>query len=320
MKRPTRKSRRAIVRGSGAADGAALVKTMGTANKPNIVLIVLDCLRAKSVSHLGLGGRARCANLEQAGKRGRSIARAVAPSNWTVPSHTSILRGIYPFDSNAKGSNGAVGAPSLPPTLGEALKTRGYEACVFTEQEALTEATALLDGYTVRYSPELLGQGRGGNRRPRKQFAGLSSIFSQDSFRRISRRLPIMLAPVVLADRTIQKRYKRRVSKQSSIAGSVAEWLETRDRSRPFHVVINVVDSHEPYDLGYSDSPLSWIKWIAARAPRLLLLLDDRLRDSVPWELVRGDTANLLSKRIKNWVAFSKFSSAQERRTTPCSS
>jgi arylsulfatase A-like enzyme len=71
----------------------------GTARMRNVVLIVLDAVRAESLSLNGYD-RDTTPNLKRWAKRGVSFDRAVAPSSWTFPSHASMFTGYWPYQFN----------------------------------------------------------------------------------------------------------------------------------------------------------------------------------------------------------------------------
>ena len=74
--------------------GRQLLRPAGAAG-PNVVLITLDTTRA---DHLGCYGdtQARTPNLDRLAAEGVRFARVYAPAPLTLPSHTSILTGLYP--------------------------------------------------------------------------------------------------------------------------------------------------------------------------------------------------------------------------------
>lgn len=63
--------------------------------RPNIILLVLDTARKKSMSLYGYG-RNTTPNLERFASECVVYDRAVSPSPWTVPSHASVFSGLYP--------------------------------------------------------------------------------------------------------------------------------------------------------------------------------------------------------------------------------
>jgi arylsulfatase A-like enzyme len=94
---------------AGAAAGAA-----GEA-KPDVLLIVLDTVRADHLSVFGYP-RDTTPNLRAFAEHATVYPHAIAASNMTLPSHASLFTGLYP------GTHGAHFAPGLPLGSGLALE------------------------------------------------------------------------------------------------------------------------------------------------------------------------------------------------------
>jgi arylsulfatase A-like enzyme len=118
--------------------GATCVLATGCARPtpPNVVLIVLDTVRADHVSCYGYARRTTPTLDALATRADRyDVARATAP--WTLPSHASLFTGRFPFqhgaDARRKGDWIEDAAP-LPPeelTLAEVLADAGYRTGAF---------------------------------------------------------------------------------------------------------------------------------------------------------------------------------------------
>jgi arylsulfatase A-like enzyme len=70
------------------------------AGSPNIVLVILDTVRADHLSAYGYE-RKTTPYLEKLSEEGTAFDNAVAPSSWTFPSHVSMLTGRYPHEHGA---------------------------------------------------------------------------------------------------------------------------------------------------------------------------------------------------------------------------
>ena len=118
-------------------------------SRPNLVLIVLDTVRA---DHLSLYGypRATTPNLE-AWARDRAVVfdNVVAPAPWTLPSHVSLFTGL---DAISHGMNTGERIPASLTTLAERLRAAGYTNLAITGGGYLSADFALMQGFdTVRY-------------------------------------------------------------------------------------------------------------------------------------------------------------------------
>ncbi len=90
---------------------------------PNIVLIVLDTVRADRLSCYGYH-RPTSPRIDELCARGIRFDRASSTSTWTLPAHASVFTGLYPVEHGATQENATLGAG--PATLAEILSDRGY--------------------------------------------------------------------------------------------------------------------------------------------------------------------------------------------------
>lgn len=103
-------------------------------DNPNILLIVLDTVRRDRLSAYGnpretspeLDAFAACATL---------FERAIAPAQWTTPSHASMFTGLYPSGHRVTQGNFKL-AESIP-TLAEILGCAGYHTVAFCNNSML---------------------------------------------------------------------------------------------------------------------------------------------------------------------------------------
>lgn len=107
------------------------------ADSPNVLLIVVDTLRADHLSAYGYS-RPTSANLDSLAQQGVIFENAIAPSSWSLPSHASLVTGrsvhehgfgnVQPMPWLGWGKSGLNGLP----TLGEALQRAGYRTSAFS--------------------------------------------------------------------------------------------------------------------------------------------------------------------------------------------
>jgi arylsulfatase A-like enzyme len=98
---------------------------------PNVVLMSLDTLRAKSVSAYG-SARATTPNLDHmVGDAGTIFDNAYTTAPHTLPAHLSAFTGLY--RRSFQGVNAFNPLPLDVPTLPERLRAAGYETGAFTE-------------------------------------------------------------------------------------------------------------------------------------------------------------------------------------------
>jgi len=127
------------------------------ADPPNVLLITLDTLRA---DHLGCYGYDEPTSpfLDAFAERSTRYANARSTSPWTLPSHASLLTGLYPFEHGARTHEPQVvgGGPrervtplaDAQTTMAEFLGGVGYEtAAIVANQVYLSKNYRLDQGF-----------------------------------------------------------------------------------------------------------------------------------------------------------------------------
>jgi uncharacterized sulfatase len=95
---------------------------------PNILFIVLDTQRRDRLSAYG-HTRSTSPELDAFSTGATVFERAVAPAQWTVPSHTSMFTGLYPSTHEITEANRQLSGSY--PTLAEILQASGYHTVGF---------------------------------------------------------------------------------------------------------------------------------------------------------------------------------------------
>lgn len=114
----------------GALLGAssALVGCSGGGTKPNVVLVVVDSLRADALGDHE--GRASATpEIDRLAGSGLVFGRAVSPASWNLPAMSSLVTSTPPW-VHGQGSAGSGGGVT---TLAEAFGRAGYSTGAFTE-------------------------------------------------------------------------------------------------------------------------------------------------------------------------------------------
>ena len=112
---------------SSAALGRYTDAPAPTGQRPNVLLIVLDTVRAKNMSVYGYN-RATTPNLEHWAKSGVVFDRATATSPWTLPSHGSMFTGRWSSEMSATLE---IPLDDTHPTVAGALQGSGYATAGF---------------------------------------------------------------------------------------------------------------------------------------------------------------------------------------------
>ena len=111
---------------------------------PDVVLIVLDTVRAESLSAYGYE-RGTSPVFAELAKEGAIFSDATSPSTWSLPSHASLFTGRYPSSHGAHGES--VQLDDTYPTLAQVLAARGYETFCFTSNAWISDGLGLTRGF-----------------------------------------------------------------------------------------------------------------------------------------------------------------------------
>ena len=112
----------------------------------NVLLITLDTTRA---DHLGCYGNAQAEtpNLDGLAREGIRFTRVYAPAPLTLPSHTSILTGLYPARHDVRNNGHELAAKW--PTLATILKSQGFATAAFVSSFSVDSRFGLGRGFDV---------------------------------------------------------------------------------------------------------------------------------------------------------------------------
>jgi arylsulfatase A-like enzyme len=183
---------------------------------PNVVILVMDTVRADRVSALGYS-RPTTPNFDRLAAQGVLFEKAFSTSSWTLPAHASLLTGRLPFEHGAE----KAGYDGRYPSLAQYFLSQGYRTAAFSGNE--------------HYFTRENGFGAGF-----LHFDGLATNLVST----VSR--PFYCRQLI---REYQERTRSDMPGRKSaeeINARFLRWLE-KDRSRPFFVVFNYFDSHAPY-------------------------------------------------------------------------
>lgn len=191
---------------------------------PNVLLIILDTVRATNLSLYGYGHRTT-PNLERLAERGVTFESVVSTSPWTLPSHASMFTGRYPHELSA---DWLTPLDDAAPTLSEHFTAHGYRTAGFVGNLIYaTWETGLNRGF-ARYEDYPVSVGMAIN----------SSWLGRWLVQRTRRLLGL---DGFLVQRTA-----------GDINGAFLDWLDAngvRDdvSPRPFFAFLNYMDAHAPY-------------------------------------------------------------------------
>jgi arylsulfatase A-like enzyme len=188
------------------------------AGAPNVLLIILDTVRAASLSLYG-NPDSTTPNLDRWARRGVVFDHAYATAPWTLPSHASMFTGLYPHQLT---TDWRIPMYGDAPTLAEAFRDRGYRTGGIVAN--------------LFYNTEESGLARG--------FVHYEDYLHTPAQLRRSTALGQFLDTWKRRVKPTQRTFARKSA--AVINRQFLSWLD-RDPGRPFFAFLNYYDAHQPY-------------------------------------------------------------------------
>ena len=187
-------------------------------DSPNVLLLVLDTVRASSLSLHGYH-RPTTPELTRIAKSGAFFSRAYSHSSWTLPSIASMFTGRYPHELSATWQTSL---DSKNRTLAEVLSTEGYATAGLVAnthycsyESGLQRGFVHYEDYPVNFTQLVNSSGLA------KHVRGIGRT-GQNGFNLVQRK------------------------SASDINRHFLSWLSSRNK-RPFFAFLNYIDAHAPY-------------------------------------------------------------------------
>jgi arylsulfatase A-like enzyme/Tfp pilus assembly protein PilF len=121
----------------------------------NVLLVTLDTTRADRLGCYGHAA-ARTRHLDRLAAEGARFETAIAPAPITLPSHSSLITGLYPFEHGVR-NNGNFYLAERFETLASRLQARGYHTGAFLSSFILDRRYGLDRGFDV-YDDRMEGE------------------------------------------------------------------------------------------------------------------------------------------------------------------
>ena len=191
---------------------------VASANTPNVLVIVVDTLRADHLSTYGYS-RPTSPHLTTWAAQGTLFEDAIAPSSWTLPVHASLLTGLYP-DAHHVDNDGALLGWDYP-VLGDEFMARGYRTAAFSANTLLFSRRRGFGRGFIHFEDD---------------FLSLGSTFAQTFYGDLIKHL------------LFRMQLKRDLFGRRNAAQINQHALRWIDRGqKPFFVFLNYMDVHDPY-------------------------------------------------------------------------
>jgi arylsulfatase A-like enzyme len=198
-------------------------------NQPNIIILVLDALRAKNLSCYGYHEKTS-PNLDAFANEGVLFRRAISPATWTIPSHACFLSGLYISQHRIESINSNRHFHEEIVTLPEALRSQGYYSAAFSQNMLFSPDNHLDDGFDEFHNVDDFLNFRISTRMIQRMSEG-----SKRPFHEIGRYLRKMISPRVLLN-------------------NMYNWITVR--KTPFFLFANILSPHFPWTLPPNFLPL----------------------------------------------------------------
>lgn len=201
-------------------------------DRPDVLLLILDSVRKDRVSHYG-HSRETTPVLDQLAARATVYENAYAPAPWTLPSHCSMLTGLFPSEHGVtNGFSDSTGVlPTDVETITEHLKQRGYLTGGFSNNPWVGQLSGLDRGFDTFVEWDL----------ERSRSAPEDGATTRDAlYSRLHRLLgQLGRQPVYLL--------KRRFFTRTLVRQAIRWFDRTAARSSPTATFLNLMEAHSPY-------------------------------------------------------------------------
>jgi arylsulfatase A-like enzyme len=210
------------------------------ADAPNVLLIVMDTVRADHLSLYGYG-RTTTPRLQQLATQGILFQNVRATAPWTLPSHASLFTGRWPHELGVEWLTPLRGTS---PTLAEYLGSHGYATAGFAANTLFCSYDTGLDRGFAHYEDYELGP-----------IAAVRTALVVDLAFKAAGKLALDLDPHFNAGpfRSLTDVLRGWVLARDRISAQAinlnfADWLtRRREPRRPFFAFLNYYDAHAPY-------------------------------------------------------------------------
>jgi len=188
---------------------------------PNIIILILDAVRAKHLSCYGYS-KSTTPCLDAFADESVLFLRAFSPATWTIPTHASILSGLYLSQHRIENVKADRLFNESIVTLPIALQSCGYHTSAFS-QNMLFSPQHHLGDFDEFYSLESLLGSRLLTRIVQRVSSGLAT-----PGQRIARYARKVMAPRIMLD-------------------AVFHWVTSDIAKRPFSLMVNLANAHYPW-------------------------------------------------------------------------
>lgn len=213
----------------------ALPSSASAAPGTNVLLIILDTVRAASMSMYGASG-STTPQLEQWAQSATTFDAAYAVAPWTLPSHASLFTGRYAGELTADWKTPLDRSDS---TLAELFRVRGYATGGFMANMHYTAWDSGLDRGFATFKDY---------RRSRWQLLRSSAWTQTQMFDELRHAASLgdVATAILHPDLSIDLKHTFDRKNGNEVTRQFLDWQASIGQ-RPFFAVLNYFDAHQPY-------------------------------------------------------------------------
>lgn len=218
------------------------------AEAPNVLLLVLDAVRAENLSLYGYA-RSTTPALERWAQSGVVFDWAISPSSWTLPSHSSLFTGLPAGQLSSRWRRQLGGEHR---TLAEALRDRGYRTGgIVANYWFGCPETGLAQGFTHYRCHVVTG----------RQVLRSTTLFQTHMGERLveARSVRAVLRAIRSFNLEVPGIPDESYMPIDTVVQSFLRW-QAKQEKRPFFAFLNVLEAHEresvsPYPTRFAARP-----------------------------------------------------------------
>lgn len=191
------------------------------ADVPNVVVVIIDALRADHVSAYGYS-KETSPFLDELAREGALFERTLATSPYSLPSHASLLSGLYPYEHGAEWLDFKAFGTADYPSIAESLSERGFRTGAFSANPFwFTREQGFGRGF-VRFEDF---------------YHSVPDMFYRTVFGKVFEK-------VLMPRLGMEQVPARREATENT--DRILNWI-SKDDEHPFFTFINYFDVHDPY-------------------------------------------------------------------------
>lgn len=197
---------------------------MLNSQKPNVIVMVLDAVRARAVSAYGKSAETT-PHLDAFAAENALFKRAFSAATWTIPSHASLLTGLYLSQHRIESTRGDRYFNDTIVTLPTALHSHGYRTAAFSQNYLFS---------------------------PKYHLGGFHEFHDSDKLRN-SHPHPLLRAVRWLSHTSGTLRnsaallYLRKMTELRVFLETMSHWIEGVHEKTPFFLMANIANAHYPW-------------------------------------------------------------------------